>query len=163
MCQFAEIPGERHLESAEYADIEVPAAHHREGSSVIEIGRARVSVTGILPALIKSGSMSAPYACGPTPNIPFSLCKITALPGMRKSATLVGWPIPRFTYEPGGISAATSRARSSRPSGRARSNTGRRGHPAAPPRPAGVTPAIWTMRSTKIPGVITASGSISPG
>jgi hypothetical protein len=40
VCQFARSPGERHLESAQYADIEVPAAHHREGSGVIEIGRA---------------------------------------------------------------------------------------------------------------------------
>ena len=51
---------------------------------------------GVFPALIKSGSMSSPYACGPTPSIPFSVCKITPLPGSRKSATRVGWPMPRF-------------------------------------------------------------------
>ncbi len=36
-------------------------------------------------------------------------------------------------------------------------------HPAAPASASGLTPAICTMRSTKIPGVTTTSGSIPPG
>ena len=65
-----EIPGERHLESAQYADIEVPAAHHREGSGVIEIDRAPSlgdwNLAGIDQVRIDVSAVRR----GPTPNIP---------------------------------------------------------------------------------------------
>jgi hypothetical protein len=35
------------------------------------------SVTGILPALIRSGSISSPFAAGPMLSMPFSVCSTT--------------------------------------------------------------------------------------
>jgi hypothetical protein len=72
------------------------------------------SVTGILPALTRSGSTSSPTASGPMPSMPFSVCSMTPLSGARWLATLVGRPIPRLTNDPAGMSAATMRARASR-------------------------------------------------
>ena len=57
------------------------------------------SVTGILPALIRSGSISSPAAAGPMPSMPFSVCRTTPASGGRWSATRVGWPMPRLTYD----------------------------------------------------------------
>ena len=57
------------------------------------------SVTGILPALVRSGSISSPMAAGPMLSMPFSVCSTTPESGSRWSATSVGWPMPRLTYD----------------------------------------------------------------
>ena len=38
------------------------------------------------------------------PSMPFSVCSTTPDSGVRWSATVVGWPMPRLTYEPAGMS-----------------------------------------------------------
>ena len=55
------------------------------------------SVTGSFPALVRSGSSSPDFAAGPMLSMPFSVCSTTPEPGWRWSATIVGWPMPRFT------------------------------------------------------------------
>ena len=71
------------------------------------------SVTGSLPALTRSGSIASPCASGPMPSMPFSVCSMTPLSGARWLEILVGRPMPRLTNEPGGMSAATTRASAS--------------------------------------------------
>lgn len=48
------------------------------------------SVTGNLPALIRSGSIASPVAAGPMPSMPFSVWKMTPDSGGRWSPTVVG-------------------------------------------------------------------------
>ena len=96
------------------------------------------------------------------PSMPFSVCSTTPAAGSRCSATVVGWPMPRLTYEPAGMSRAMMAASSSRSSGpRSRCSTVGRagacsGHDAT---------SSWCgdadrsrMRSTKMPGVTTILG-----
>src|SRR6516225_1606773 len=47
------------------------------------------------------------------PSMPFSVCSMTPLSGGRWLEILVGSPMPRLTNEPGGMSAATTRANAS--------------------------------------------------
>ena len=95
-----QVAGKRHLEGAEYADVEVPAAHHGEGVGVIEVGRAwrlgdrdlagvdqvRIDVVRRTPADPRPACRSR---CARSPR-----CR------GQKVRDPVGWPMPRFTYEP---------------------------------------------------------------
>ena len=56
-----------------------------------------ISVTVSLPALMRSASTSFSRGYGPTPNMPFSLCRTTSMPGGTWLATSVGMPMPRLT------------------------------------------------------------------
>ena len=79
------------------------------------------SVTGSLPALMRSGSIASPAAgAGPMPSMPFSVCRMISRSAGRWSATRVGRPMPRFTYEPSGCRARrAARARAARRAARA--------------------------------------------
>src|SRR5882757_2794694 len=76
-----------------------------------------VAVIVSLPALTRSGSSCPGSGYGPTPRIPFSLCSTVSCAGVRKPATSVGSPMPRFTYPLAGSSAAARRAMPSRVQG----------------------------------------------
>ncbi len=56
------------------------------------------SVTACLPALMRSQSSRPAAATGPIPSMPFSVCRTTPDSALRCSATLVGWPMPRFAF-----------------------------------------------------------------
>ena len=76
---------------------------------------------------------------------------------------MVGWPMPRLTYEPGGMSAATSCGELVRLRGPRSSVLDRgahHGHAAHGRSSCGRRQT--TTRSTKMPGVTTTSGSSSP-
>ena len=71
--------------------------------------RAR-RVTYCLPALISQGSILSFSGAGPMPSTPFSEWKITSRSSGTWSATAVGMPMPRLTYQPSGMSCATRAA-----------------------------------------------------
>src|SRR3982751_3673045 len=72
------------------------------------------SVTGCLPALMRSKSSSPSGGAGPMPMTPFSLWRTTSRPAGRWFATIVGKPMPRLTTAPSGMSRATRAAISAR-------------------------------------------------
>src|SRR5689334_6485603 len=72
------------------------------------------SVTGCLPALMRSKSSSPSPGAGPMPITPFSLCRTISRPVGRWLATIVGKPMPRLTTAPSGMSRATRAAISAR-------------------------------------------------
>src|SRR5215475_63 len=51
--------------------------------------------------------MASLAAAGPMPSTPFSKWKITSRPAGTWSATMVGMPMPRLTYQPSGMSVAS--------------------------------------------------------
>ena len=53
------------------------------------------SVTGTLPALVRSGSISSPCAAGPMPSMPFSVCSTTPEPGAQVVGDQGGLPDAR--------------------------------------------------------------------
>jgi hypothetical protein len=55
------------------------------------------AVTVCLPALMRSASTSSGAGKGPMPSSPFSLWRITSMPGGMALAMSVGMPMPRFT------------------------------------------------------------------
>ena len=67
-------------------------------------------VTYCLPALISQGSIWSFGGAGPMPSTPFSEWKITSRSSGTWSATAVGMPMPRLTYQPSGMSRATRAA-----------------------------------------------------
>ena len=69
-----------------------------------------ITVTGFLPAVVKSKSSSPAAASGPMPRMPFSEWKMICRSGTMWLATLSGMPMPRFTVAPSGMAWATRHA-----------------------------------------------------
>jgi hypothetical protein len=105
-----EVATRRDLERAEHAVVEVAATHHPERVGVMEIRRpgqrghrllAGVDEIGVLLA----GGRSRPHAEQAVLGVQDDLAILRQV-----LATSVGRPMPRFTYEPSGMSRATRAA-----------------------------------------------------
>jgi hypothetical protein len=109
-------------------------------------------VTCVVLALIRNGLTWSGDGAGPTPMTPFSAWKITSRSIGTKSAMWVGMPMPRLTSQPSGMSRAARSAMPLRSSGENALSA------IAVSSQAGTC----STRLTKMPGVTTVSGVISP-